>query len=459
MTPSLPRRITPSGVTEPMPGPGLRDLPRLAIDHLRHGEQAVDRLFDRYGDVFRVKVRIMPGTTATVLMRDPSLVRPLFTASAEEIDSTHANRLLQHLYGERSLFLIDGPEHRRLRRVLLPPLRDTALEAWRDTIVEVARTSAQRLPVGEPVQLHPRMLADSLDIILRIALGVTEDERPRWVPPMTELLERALSQDVAMRMVARRILRRSPVPPRLAQVLEECEALIYAEIARRRAEPDGERHDLLDLLMQAEGEPLTDLELRDQVMTMLIAGHETSATAVSWAIERLLRHPEALARAIEEARSGDGDAYAEAVVLEALRLRPPIAVVGRVTRQTFQLGEWVLPPGTLVSPYIRGIHESAALYDDPKAFRPERFLDATPPPFTLVPFGGGLHRCLGDRLAVFQSKLFLQTYLREVDLEAASRTDERIKRKAIAYVPGDGTRVRVRGRVSSARVDSSTIHA
>jgi cytochrome P450 family 135 len=450
-----PRRTTASGGVEPMPGPGLRDLPGIVIDHVRHGEAATDRLFEHYGDVFRIGLRILPGTTSTVLLRDPALVRPLFTASADEIDSTHANKILQHLYGERSLFLIDGPEHRRLRRILLPPLRSTALESWRETIVEVARSSARRLPTGEPVQLHPRMLADSLDIILRITLGVTEEERPRWVPPMTELLELALSPNAALQMVLRRVLRRPPWK-RMQHVLGECETLIYDEIVRRRATPDQERHDLLALLMQAEGEPLTDVELRDQVMTMLIAGHETSATAVSWAIERLLRHPEALARATEEARSGDSDAYAEAVVLEALRLRPPIAVVGRVTRGTFQLGEWELPPGTLVSPFIRGIHESAALYDDPKAFRPERFLDATPPPYTLVPFGGGLHRCLGDRLAVFQSKLFLQTYLQEADLEPASRSDEKIKRKAIAYVPGDGARVRVRRHVGA---DARTIRA
>jgi cytochrome P450 family 135 len=131
MTTTHPRRTTASRGVEPMPGPGLRDLPRIVIDHVRHGEAATDRLFERYGDVFRIGGQLLPGTTSTVLLRDPALVRPLFTASPDEIDSTHANKVLQHLYGERSLFLIDGPEHRRLRKILLPPLRNRALEAWR----------------------------------------------------------------------------------------------------------------------------------------------------------------------------------------------------------------------------------------------------------------------------------------------------------------------------------------
>lgn len=442
MSDTWPRTID-GGV--PMPGPRMLDVPRILWDHLRHGEAATDRLFERYGEVFRLGLPIVPGVASSVLVRDPALLRPLMTAGPEQIDSTRANRLLEHLYGERSLFLIDGPEHRRLRRVLLPPLRDGALEAWRDTIIEVADRSVTSLPVGQPVRLHPRLLQDSLDIILRIALGVSPEERPRWVPPMTELLELALSRQAVAQQALRRIARRPPWP-RMQAILGECEALVYGEIARRRSTPDEQRHDLLELLMDADGAPLSDLELRDQVMTVLIAGHETSATAVSWAIERLLRHSDALQRATAEARGGNDSSYAEAVIWETLRLRPPIAVVGRVTRQSFRLGDWQLPPETLVAPFIRGMHESPQLYDDPTSFRPERFLDAPPAPFTLMSFGGGLHRCLGDRLALFQSTLFLQTYLRRADLEPVTEDDEPIRRKAIAYVPGDGTRVRVRRR-------------
>jgi cytochrome P450 len=228
---------------------------------------------------------------------------------------------------------------------------------------------------------------------------------------------------------------------RFRRVLSRCNDLVYAEIARRRQKPESRTNDVMDLLLHAEGEPLTDQEIRDQVITLLIAGHETTATAVSWAIERLIRHPNALAAATQEALGGSGTNYAEAVLHETMRLRPTIAFFGRVTRTTFRLGPYDIPPNTLLIPDIRGIHRNSTLYEEPNQFRPERFLGKRPGTYDLIPFGAGAHRCLGDRLALFQGTIFLQTFLRELVLRPVDARGERIKRKAIVYTPGQGATV------------------
>ncbi len=428
-------------------GPRLVRLPLWGWDYLRNGEDTVDRLFNTYGDVFSLSlprfIEVLPGVSEIVFVREPTLIKALFTAPDEQVDSTQANRILEMLYGDKSLFLIDGTEHLRLRKILLPRLRGGALEKWRAFIVESTEREVRTWINEDSVRIHPRMLELSLELILKISLGVTDEAMPLWKPPFSKLLELAVSEEMAVRYGMRRLggLKRWG---KFQRVLHECNTLVFDEITKRRRSPDQDRLDLLDLLMRAEGEPLSDKELRDQIFTVLIAGHETSATTASWAVERLLRTPVALEKATLEARGGDERRYLEAVVHETLRLRPPVAGVGRVTRQPVSLGSYRFPAKVLIVPLIRSVHRSHQLYDDPESFVPQRFLDTKPGVYTLIPFGGGRPRCLGDRLALFQTSLVLQTILRTADLSAVKPHDEDIKRKAIAYVPGDGALVRAR---------------
>lgn len=428
-----------------VPGPSLLQLPLVGADMVRGRDRPFDRLFERYGDVVGIPLPGMfPGVGRVVLFRDPALVKAVFSAPPEQL-SNEGNLPIVDLYGTRSMVLLDGPPHLRLRRLALPPLRGGALEAWRVMMTEVAEREARSIPIDQPVRLHPRLLRAGLEIILRIVVGVDGGQLAAWMSPMTELLEISLSPEFG----ARYALRRTGVFTRWSRfrrVLSECNGLVYGAIAERRKRPDARQSDVLDLLLHAEGEPLTDQEIRDQLVTLLIAGHETTATALSWAIERLIRHPQALAAATEEALVSTGAKYAEAVMHETMRVRPIIAFFGRVTRTTFQLGSYEIPPKTLLVPDIRGIHESSTLYDAPEQFRPERFLGKRPGTYDLIPFGAGSHRCLGDRLALFQSTIFLQTFLRELVLAPADPRDERLRQKAIIYTPSRGATISARRR-------------
>lgn len=430
-----------------VPGPSLLQVPLIALDVFRYGERTFDRLFERHGDIFGLRVpEAIPGVSRIVLFRDPTLIKSIFSASHEQL-SNDGNLPIVDLYGTQSMVLLDGPAHLRMRRLALPPLRKGALEKWRTLMTEVAQREARSIPTDEPVRLHPRLLRNGLEIILRIAVSVEGEQLATWAPPMTKLLDTCVSEEFAVRYV----FRRTGVFthwPKFRKVLAECNALLYGEIARRRANPHEDSGDIMDLLLRAEDGALTDQEVRDQVMTLLVAGHETTATAVSWAIERLIRHPDALAAATREALDPSaGKSYAEAVMHETMRVRPPIAFFGRVTRTSFQVGPYEVPPKTLLIPYIRGIHKSMTLYEEPEKFRPERFVDKKPGTYETFAFGAGTHKCLGDRLALFQSTIFLQTFLRELVLTPVETRGERIKRKTIVYTPGRGATVCAQRRV------------
>lgn len=395
-------------------------LPRLLADGLRYGDDAIAEQFNRYGDIFRIDLPIgfdvLDGVRTVVVFRDPTLIKPLFTASADEIDPTKANSVLELLYGDRSLFLIDGPDHLRIRKLVVPRLRGNELQKWGGGLRAGMTRDVATWPHGGPIGVQHRMLDVTLESILQITLGITDAQLPTWKPAMHAMLAAAASNQYIVRYTLRR-LGGLKTWKTMHALVAACDELIYAEINRRRAEPDIEQPDLLDLMMHIEDNPLSDSELRDQVLTILLAGHETTASTVTWAIDFLLHNPAAMAAAVEQARADDADdAYLEAVVYEALRMHAPSPVVGRVSRGAYRLGNYYVPPNTLIVPFIHGIHRHPSLYPDPDVFRPERFLETKPGTYTLIPFGGGPHRCLGDRLALFQATLMLRTILRDVDL-------------------------------------------
>jgi cytochrome P450 len=327
---------------------------------------------------------------------------------------------------------------------MLPSFHGERLSTYESLIAAIADEALDGWPLGTPFRLQDRMQAITLDVIARVVFGVEEEVR-------LARLREALKALVAMstrRVVLLPWLRRDlgPASPwrRFLALRDDVDAVIYDEIAGRRRAPDLDaREDILSLLLAArdeEGEGLSDRELRDELVTLLLAGHETTATALAWGFERLLRSPGALERLIAECRGEDGDdAYLEATALEILRLHPPLPLVARMLAHPWELpkvGE--LPAGVMVAPCIWLVHRRPDLYPEPDAFRPERFLDRSPGTYEWLPFGGGRRRCLGGSFATFEMKVVLRTLLRRADLRVHDPRPEGMRRRAIVFAPGRG---------------------
>ena len=395
----------------------------------------MERSRRRYGDVFTVRLAQV-GTF--VFVADPELLKSVFRADPERLRAGAANVQLEPVLGSRSVLLLDGAEHLRQRKLMLPPFHGERLRGYEELIAEIAEDEMGHWPNGEPIQLQPRMQAITLEIILRVVFGM--DRGPALVH-LREVLKKLLdvtTKPWALIPPLRRNLGAWSPWARFLAARQDVDDAIYAEIHRRRDDPTlPDRTDIFSMLMQArdeDGAPMTDRELRDELVTLLVAGHETTATGLSWAFERLVRHPGALERLSE----GDAD-YADAVVHETLRLRPPIPLVARrVTGEPFQLGDHLIPAGTNIAPCIYLVHRRADLYPEPYEFRPERFLDSPPETYSWLPFGGGVRRCIGASFAVLEMSTVLRTIAARLRVAAAAPEAERTSRRAIVFAPSRG---------------------
>ena len=406
------------------------------------GVPYVARWRERYGDLFTLHV---PSIGCVVAVTDPELVKQALTGDPEVLEAGEGNRPLEIAVGPRSLLILDGTEHLSQRKLLLPPFHGAALDQYRDLIGRLADEALDRMPVGKPFGLLPRMQELTLEIIMQVVFGIEDERRLAELRPrLRRLLALATSPQIYPRYALRAVGgMRSWRSYRRA--VTEADRLLLDEIARRRADPDLEsRTDIVALLLRArteEGEGMSDAAMRDQLATLVIAGHETTANALSWTFERLVRHPDALERLTEEAAAENGDAYAGAVVQEAMRVRPPVPFVARKLTRSFELDGHVLPAGTRVLPLIILIHDRADLYQDPHAFRPERFLDARPETYGWLPFGGGIRRCIGASFATLEMKEVLHRMVRRGDFAATSKRSERPFMRAIFFSPLRGGRV------------------
>jgi cytochrome P450 len=398
----------------------------------------------RFGDTFTYR---LARAGKLVFVSDPDDVRAVFSGRPELLHAGEANAVLTPVLGPNSVLVLDEERHMRQRKLMLPSFHGERLQRYRDQMEEVAERHLAEWPLGTPAPARPRMQAITLDIIMRTVFGVEEGERLRRLrAALVELLEWTTARK-RLFMMAAFGTERLGSSPRLGLVGARAavDVLVYEEIARRRGDPAlADRDDVLSLLLQArdeDGEPMTDREVRDELMTLLVAGHETTATALAWALEQLARHPEALDRLA----SGD-DAYADAVVQETLRLRPVIVLVVRRLKAPFELGDRVLPAGVGVAPCIYLMHRRPDLYPDPESFRPERFLDNPPGTYTWIPFGGGVRRCLGASFAQTEMKVVLATILRHASIRTTTAPPERITRRAITFVPERGGEVVLEAR-------------
>jgi cytochrome P450 family 135 len=401
----------------------------------------------RYGDVVTFRSLF---DSCFVMVFDPELTKQVFRGPPGQLRAGEANAVLGPVVGDRSLLLLDGAEHLRERKLLLPPFHGARMRAYEQVMREAADRAIDSWPVGERFALLPAMRSLTLDVILRAVFGV--DEGPR----LEELKRRirAMIDPTASRLGVIMLALSggrfgSGAGERFAELRGAVDELIYEEIARRRDAPDlEEREDVFSMLLLArdeDGEPMSDRELRDELVTLLVAGHETTAAGLAWAFELLLRNPRVVERLRAPLAAGDRD-YLDAVVKESLRVKPVIAGVGRVVRgEPFELGEWTIPPGIEINPSIAAIHRRADRYPSPREFRPERFLDdGAPDTYTWLPFGGGTRRCLGASFASFEMAVVIRRVLERTSPAVVDRRPEKGVRKGVTFVPKRGVMVLLR---------------
>jgi cytochrome P450 len=391
----------------------------------------------RYGDAFTLK---LPGLPPEVHFSDPDAVRTIFSADPEVLCAGESNGILEPVVGKRSLLLLDGARHLRERRLMLPPFHGERMQAYGSSMREITERAVASWPLGRPFRLHPAMQALTLEVILRTVFGVPEGERfdrlrdvlkrfltvsanPFWLMPW-------LQWDLGPRSAWGRFVR----------LRQEAHELLLAEIAGRRA--GGEAgDDVLSLLLAARDENgvgLDDAELRDEMMTLLLAGHETTATALAWVAHRLLEHPDVLVRVKDEIRRGAGFEYLDAVVKETLRLHPVLTDVGRLVRQPIRIGGWDLPAGVIAVPSIYLTQRRPDRWPDPERFLPDRFVGTRPAPYEFFPFGGGLRRCLGMAFALYEMRIVLAEMLARVAIRPVPGVRIRPVRRSITLTPSGG---------------------
>jgi cytochrome P450 len=407
----------------------------------------------RLGEVFRMRTRIVEG--GTVITSHPDHVKSLFTADPAEAPSLTGESPLRPIVGPNSTLTALGDRHLRQRKLLLPSFHGEAVARYTAMIAEAAEREIDRWPIDRPFQLAPRMQAITLDVIMGGIFGI--EGRPEPGTPEHRL-----------RQVIRRLVWLSTLPiSQIAELLnagsdeavgptrvalDYLDRATYAVIRKRRAATDLEqRTDILSMLLQTtdeDGTPLTDHELRDELLTLVLAGHETTANSLAWTFERLVRTPNAYER-LREAVRGDAEdkaAVIEATINEGMRSRPVIPVIGRRVMVPWQLGEYGVEADTPVLMSILLVHHREDVYPDPFSFRPERFLNRKPGTYEWIPFGGGIRRCLGATLAMAEQRVVMEAVARRTDLVADDPAPERAVHRNVTMIPSRGATVIVRDR-------------
>jgi cytochrome P450 len=417
------------------PGPRLPRAVQTAAWITRPGPFLI-RAHRQHGDVFTIR---LGGEPPWVILAHPDAVREVFTGDPAVMHAGKANIVLRPLVGHASVLLLDGAQHMRQRKLMLPPFHGSRMAGYRDLVAQIAREHIAAWPRGESLSLAPRMQAITLDVVLRVIFGVDADSvrlgalRDRLRAMLTRVL--GGGSMLAMATAGPERIERSGVYNRW---LRPVDALLREQVEERRAAPGD---DVLSLLLAAthtDGSPMSDQELRDELITLLVAGHETTATALSWTMERLTRVPNGW-----QALRDGGEEYAEAAAKEALRLRPVLPVVLRNLQQPATIAGVDLPAGTVVAPSIYLVHRRPELYPEPQAFRPERFLDPDPQggTYTWIPFGGGVRRCLGAAFALMELRVVLAELAAAVDVAPGRPQPERTARRGITLIPGRGAEV------------------
>jgi cytochrome P450 family 135 len=430
------------------PGPG--DHPLLQTGQfLFRGEPYLESCRERYGDTFTLRG---PAEVRIVVTCDTEIVKQVFTGDPNLLHAGESNGILRPLLGDKSLLLLDGPEHLRHRRLMLPPLHGERMRGYGEAMSEIAHRHIARWPIGRTFSVQRSMQDITLEVIVRTVFGIEEPARvERLARPLRNVLGLADGARGGLRMAAAMLServqtsRRGPLR-RLWTLMKPVDEVLMAEVRERRADPRaGEREDILSLLLAArdeDGNPLTETEIRDELMTLVVAGHETTATGLAWALERLSRYPQVLDR-LYATRGEEREAYVDAIAKETLRLRPVVAGVGRLLQRPMEFGDHRLPAGTVIAPSIMLVHKRPDIYPQPRRFRPERFLERTPGTYEWIPFGGGVRRCIGASFALFEMRAVLEALVERVRLMPTDAQPEQARRRLVTLVPSRGGRIRI----------------
>ncbi|HUN78285.1 MAG TPA: cytochrome P450 [Solirubrobacteraceae bacterium] len=442
---TLPRRRRiplPTETTNAPPGPRI---PRhilgpywLAAEH-----DLLERSRRRFGEVF--SLRMWP-IGFVVVVADPAEIKRVFTGDPDRLRAGEGNVVMEPVAGPESVLLLDGGRHLNRRKLMLPPFHGERMAVYGELISEIADEEIDRWRVDEPFAAHTSMQAITLRVILRAVLGVDDEARraelERLLPKLLNspaLLWPFLQYDLGARSPWRRF----------AALRERVDEMLFEEIERKREDPNlTQRPDILSMLLQArdeEGRAMSDEELRDQLITLLLAGHETTASGLAWLLERTLRTPAVHTRLREAVAEGEEE-YVECVIKESLRARPVVPLAARRVIEPFEVGGYTAPAGALLTCSMILTHSDPRLYPDPEAFRPERFMEDAPDTYTWIPFGGGVRRCIGAAFATFEMKIIVQRVFSRCALEVPDARPERPRRRFVTYPPDRGARVVLRGR-------------
>jgi cytochrome P450 family 135 len=409
----------------------------------------MERCRRRYGRIFTL--RLGPKHNVT-MVADPRLAKEVMAGDPAVFRAGDTNGLFRPVVGSNSILLLDGDAHMRQRKILLPGFGASHGAQFVDQVREITQDRLSTWKAGQRLRLQDEMEAISFASIMRVVFGDHSDdshaELRRLIPDM---MDRCDSPFTLMPSFRRELAGGSPYA-RLMKVIDEIDAILYETIAERRADPMTQlRDDTLSLLLRAQhedGSPLADEEIRDEVLTMVMAGYETTTSGCAWALERLMRSPDKLDRLTKEIEAGEDDLYLDAVVKETLRVRPVVPVVARHLAEAIELDGYVIPAGSTVMVSIYLVHNDEETYPDPVEFKPERFLAGTPEGAAWIPFGGGVRRCIGARFAELEMKVVLTQVLATAKLRAAGRSEEGPKRKRFTLAPEGGAAAVVEELVS-----------
>jgi cytochrome P450 len=399
----------------------------------------LERCRRQYGKRFTIR---LAAQDPFVLISDPDEIKQVFTAPPDVLHPGEGTRILEPIVGPNSILLLDEDAHMNQKKLVLPAFHGERMKGLEQMVTEVTREQIASWPRGETVAMHPRMQGLTMEVILAAVFGLRSGGRLDALRmALTDMLEFGLSPLSLLPPAQRAPFGRGPWA-RFVKVRAKADELIYAEIAERREDPDAGGSEIIASFIGArheDGSPMSDVEIHDELLTLLVAGHETTATQLSWALERLTREPDVLARLVESVDEGDGEPYLTATIREILRHRPVLLnAAPRTVKKPIEVGGWQYKPRVHLVASAWLVQHDPEIYPEPYAFRPERFLDIDPGTYTWIPFGGGRRRCIGASFAQMEMAIVLRELLREVSVTAGREGPEATIRRAITAAPGHG---------------------
>ncbi|MCB0857467.1 MAG: cytochrome P450 [Solirubrobacterales bacterium] len=399
----------------------------------------LDRCRRRFGKKFTVR---LAAQDPFIVLSDPEELKQVFTAPPDVLHPGEGTRILEPIVGPNSILLLDEGAHMSQRKLVLPAFHGERMRGLEEMVAEVAREQIRSWPRGESVPIHPRMQSLTLEVILAAVFGLRSGPRlDQLRVALTGMLDFGMSPLSLLPPARRAPFGRGPWA-RFLEIRARADELIYSEIRERRDQGDGGGSEIINSLVAArheDGSPMTDVEIHDELMTLLVAGHETTATQLAWALERLTRAPAVLSRLVEAVDDGDGDPYMTAVIRESLRLRPVLLnAAPRTVKKPIEVGGVLYEPRVHLLPSAWLVQHDPEIYPEPYAFRPERFLESDPGTYTWIPFGGGRRRCVGASFAQMEMAIVLRELLRVSEVSAGVEGPEATVRRAITVTPARG---------------------